>query len=279
MSESPRERKSRSFAFNGFSVGCRSRAPAHEEPFNTSLSVRLGTMLIESQMAKKTRLTTGRRERPRKRAEQQRSIETRTSILDAAIAEFAERGFEGASIRVIADRLGLQHPLITYHYRSKDILWRAAAEHAFAQIRNEWDVSAPEGTDLSPLARLRQEYATLFRYTVAFPEFHRFMRQETLTNNPRLKWVAEATLAPLLGRLLPQIIEAQKQGLLPAVDPILFHYMMVSLTATLSEFGREMKATSGLCSENPEVVEAYWRLVDEMVFGKEPKRVGKAHNR
>src|SRR6202166_829649 len=162
--------------------------------------VRQGTMLIESEMAKKTRLTAARRERPRKRAEQQRSIETRVSILNAAIAEFAERGFEGASIRVIADRLGLQHPLITYHYRSKDILWRAAAEHAFAQIRTEWDISTQKESDLSPLARLRQEYTTLFRYTVAFPEFHRFMRQETLTNNPRLKWVAEAVLAPLLGR-------------------------------------------------------------------------------
>jgi AcrR family transcriptional regulator len=81
--------------------------------------------------------------RPRKRAEQQRSIETRAAMLNAAIAEFAERGFEGASIRAIADRLDLQHPLITYHYRSKDILWRAAAEHAFAQIRTEWDILAP----------------------------------------------------------------------------------------------------------------------------------------
>src|SRR6202795_2473739 len=136
-------------------------------------------MLIESQMAKKA----VRRERPRKRAEQQRSIETRASILDAAIAEFAERGFKGASIRAIADRLGLQHPLITYHYRSKDILWRAAAEHAFAQIRNEWDISAPEGSDLSPLARLRQEYTTLFRYTVAIPEFYLLYRQATSPAN------------------------------------------------------------------------------------------------
>src|SRR6266446_10066577 len=148
-------------------------------------------MLIESEMAKKTKLTAARRERPRKRAEQQRSIETRAAILDAAIAEFARRGFEAASIRAIADRLGLQHPLITYHYRSKDILWRAAAEHAFAQIRSGWDVSAPETADWPPLARLREEYAILYRYTVAFPEFHRFMRQESLTNNPRLKWVAE----------------------------------------------------------------------------------------
>src|SRR3984957_2536891 len=170
----------------------------------------------------------GRRARPRKRAEQQRSVETRAAILNAAIAEFAEQGFEGASIRAIADRLGLQHPLITYHYRSKDILWRAAAEHAFEKIRTEWDISAPEGSDLSPLARLRQEYTTLFRYTVGFPEFHRFMHRETLTNNPRLKWVAETVLTPLLGRLLPQITTAQQQGLRATVDPILFHYIMVS---------------------------------------------------
>ena len=92
-------------------------------------------------MARSAKLNSAveRRKRPRQRAEQQRALETRAAILDAAIAEFAERGFEGASIRAIADRLGLQHPLITYHYRSKDILWRAAAEHAFAQIRAGWD--------------------------------------------------------------------------------------------------------------------------------------------
>jgi AcrR family transcriptional regulator len=220
-------------------------------------------MLVEAKMAKQA----VRRERPRKRAEQQRSLETRASILEAAIAEFARHGFEGASIRAIADRLGLQHPLITYHYRSKDILWRAAAEHAFAQIRAGWDRSIPDNSDLSPLARLREEYATLFRYTVAFPEFHRFMRQESLSNNPRLKWVAETVLVPLLGRLVPQIVAAQKQGLLPAVDPILFHYMMVSLTATLSGFGPEMQLTSGRSSEDKDVIEAYWHLVDETVFG------------
>jgi hypothetical protein len=78
-------------------------------------------------------------------------------------------------------------------------------------------------------------------------------------------------LAPLLERLLPQIIEAQKQGLLPVVDPILFHYMMVSLSATPSEFGPEMRVTRGLSSDDPKVADAYWRLVDETVFGKEPK--------
>src|ERR1700742_2658893 len=100
-------------------------------------------------MAKSANLksTAERRARPRKRAEQQRAVETRSAILDAAIAEFAERGFEGASIRVIADRLGLQHPLITYHYRSKDILWRGAGGQGFAPSPHQWDISVAGGDE------------------------------------------------------------------------------------------------------------------------------------
>ena len=44
--------------------------------------------------------------------------------------------------------------------------------------------------------------------------------------------------------------------------------MMVSLTATLSGFGPEMQVTSGLSAESAKVIEAYWHLVDETVFGK-----------
>jgi TetR/AcrR family transcriptional regulator len=32
-----------------------------------------------------------------------------------------------------------------------------------------------------------------------------------------------------------------------------------------------MQVTSGLSSEDAKVVEAYWRLVDETVFGQEPE--------
>lgn len=203
---------------------------------------------------------------PTRRAEQQRSIETRSQILNAAISEFAERGFDAASIRTIADRIGVQHPLITYHYRNKDALWRAAAEYAFDRIRAEWDESAEQDAPLSPVERLRREYRTLFRYTALFPEFHRFMRQEAQSDTSRLRWVAEMVINPLLDRILPQIEEAQQAGLLPKVEPLLFHYMMVSLTATLSDFGNEIKVIKGLMVDDSACIDSYWKLVDEIVF-------------
>jgi TetR/AcrR family transcriptional regulator len=212
----------------------------------------------------------GARGRPQKRAEQQRAVNTRRAVLNAALAEFAEKGFDAASIRVIAERTGLQHPLITYHFRNKDILWRASAEYAFGQIREEWDRFDETHAGMSPLERLRAEYRALFKYTVAFPEFHRFMRQECATNNPRLKWVAKTVVMPLIDRLLPQIAALQKQGALPQMEPILFHYMMVSLTAMLSELGPEMRVTSKLAADDPDVVANYWRAVEQMVFGAGP---------
>ncbi len=204
---------------------------------------------------------------PRKRAEQQRAQSTRTAILEAALAEFAEKGFEAASIRSIAERTGFQHPLITYHYPSKDLLWQAVAEDTFERIRREWDARASEEGDLTPLERLRAEYRALFRHTTRFPEFHRFMRQEAASNNPRLQWVAENVLTPLIDRLLPQIEAAQMKGQLPEIEPILFHYMMVSLTATLSEFGPEMHVTQRVSADRPEIVDAYWNFVEKTVFG------------
>src|SRR5438105_2768796 len=119
----------------------------------------------------------------RKRAEQQRSQSTRATILEAALAEFAEKGFEAASIRRIAERTGFQHPLITYHYPSKDLLWQAVAEDTFKRIREAWDQRAAEHARLSPRERLRAEYHAVFRHTAAFPEFHRFMRQEASIGN------------------------------------------------------------------------------------------------
>jgi AcrR family transcriptional regulator len=204
---------------------------------------------------------------PRKRAEQQRSQATRSAILEAALAEFAEKGFEAASIRSIAERTGFQHPLITYHYPSKDVLWRAVAEDTFKRIREAWDQRAAEHARLSPRERLRVEYHAVFRHTAAFPEFHRFMRQEASIGNARLQWVAKTVLKPLIDRLLPQIEAAQKQRLLPRVEPILFHYMMMSLVAALSEFGPEMRVTRRLYAERHEVIEAYWKLVEHTVFG------------
>jgi TetR/AcrR family transcriptional regulator len=200
-----------------------------------------------------------------KRREQQRAIETRQMILDAALSEFAERGFDAASIRNIAMRVGLQHPLITYHYRTKDLLWRAVAENAFAEIRKMWD-EIPDAANVSPMEDLRTKYSALLRFTVAHPDFHHFMLRESRPGNPRLPWLVNTILLPMMKRLLPQIQLAQRRSELPKGNPVLIHYMLVGMCSVLSSLKDEIRQASGIATEDPRVVEFYLSLIDTFVF-------------
>ncbi|NOD88887.1 MULTISPECIES: TetR/AcrR family transcriptional regulator [unclassified Ruegeria] len=76
--------------------------------------------------------------KPRQRAPSKRSLETRARIMDAAELIFAERGFEGASIRDIAALAGVQIGLVHHHGGGKEeLFYRTVARRAdkLAQLR------------------------------------------------------------------------------------------------------------------------------------------------
>ena len=202
----------------------------------------------------------------RKRREQQRAIDTKRMILDAALSEFALVGFEAASIRNIAANTGLQHPLITYHYRTKEILWRAVAEDAFAEIRRLWDEGIADYEHMTPIERLRAEYSAFLRFTIAYPDFHHFMLRESRPGNPRLPWLVQTILQPTMQRILPEIEAAQAQGQLPPGNPALIHYMMIGMTSVLSSLKDEIKESSGLATDDPRTINSYLSIIDATVF-------------
>ena len=204
------------------------------------------------------------------RREQQRAIETRQVILDAALSEFAQHGFDAASIRAIGARTGLQHPLITYHFRSKDDLWKAVAKNAFSQIRELWNGYSSDSGKKSLLEELREEYFAFLRFTLDHPDFHHFMLRENQPGNPRLPWLVEAALLPTMERLLPQIRSAQALGQLPDVAPALVHYLMIGMMTVLSSLKEEISLSSGLNVGSPEVMGSYMALVDALIFRRSP---------
>ena len=208
----------------------------------------------------------GGQEGPRRRP-QRRALETRDALLAAALSEFAERGYDAASIRSIGLRTGLQHPLITYHFRTKEILWRAVAENAFAEIRRLWDEGEKSALEGVPaIERLRGEYATFLRFTVDHPDFHHFMLRENRPGNPRLPWLVETILLPTLERVLPQIRAAQAEGDLPVGDPTLIHYMLIGMTSVLSSLRDEISLTAGLDIGSRAIIDSYLQLLDGFVF-------------
>ncbi|MFD1554648.1 TetR/AcrR family transcriptional regulator [Paraburkholderia silviterrae] len=204
----------------------------------------------------------------RLRREQQRSIDTRRAIIDAALAEFAEKGFEAASIREIAARVNLPHTTVTHHYRSKDLLWQAVAEDLFSTIRSLWERNTDRSQASGVFDRLMSEYVSFLQFTIEHPLFHQFLAREKWPGNPRLPWLAEHILTPLLAHLLPEIRDAQQAGCLPPGNPILIHYLFLALMSAPAMFGAEMEFTAGMKSSNPLMVSEYVSLVKSIFAGK-----------
>ena len=65
----------------------------------------------------------------------------REMILDAASGLFAERGYDGASLRDISRRVGISHPGMLHHFSSKDVLLGAVIDRMEAHAQGLLDSS------------------------------------------------------------------------------------------------------------------------------------------
>ena len=62
------------------------------------------------------------------------SVATAERVLDAALDEFAGRGFDGARLQDIAERAGITRPSLLYHFASKEQLYTATLARAASQL-------------------------------------------------------------------------------------------------------------------------------------------------
>ena len=205
-------------------------------------------------------------ERKSSRKGQQRSIETRRAILAAALTEFAERGFDGASTRGIGERANIDFTLIRYHFRNKDLLWRAVAEAAFSELYKGWDEITPPDPALSRKDRLRLDFKAYFQFTAANPAFHSFMLQAISGDRTRLEWLVENFLSKVINRVYPLLVDSQSSGDLIKGNPYLLYYMMLGSTSALYSLRGEISLISGLDVQDAAVSEEYWNIFERVFF-------------
>ena len=75
---------------------------------------------------------------------QSQNINTRQSLLNAAVSEFWEHGYRGASIRKICARAGASANAITYHFGSKEKLYREILNNFLELQLAQAQTSLPE---------------------------------------------------------------------------------------------------------------------------------------
>ena len=111
----------------------------------------------------------------KERREREKS-ETRDKILDAARELFVTEGYEGVSMRKVAEKIEYSPTAIYVHFADKNELFRELCHQDYARLAQVFQ-SSVMSTD--PLERLKQIGAIYIDFGVRYPNHYKFMFMTT----------------------------------------------------------------------------------------------------
>lgn len=122
-------------------------------------------------------------------------LQKEAQIRNEAERQFAQYGFEGASLENIAAALGLSRHNLLYYYPSKEALYRVVLD----EVLKEWlerMAGIVGGTD--PEAALRDYIAAKLRFSRERPAGSQVFAREVMAGAPRFRDAIEGQVLPAL---------------------------------------------------------------------------------
>ena len=191
-----------------------------------------------------------------KRAAVDTEASTRERILNAALEVFAERGFDGARVRDIAERAGANLGLLTYYFTDKQQLWKAAVASAFAELGAELAgvLAHDGGDDLADLERIIRHFV---RFVARRPAFMQLMNDEGKRDGTRMRWLVDTHVRPLYEGMRQRVERAQRRGVLAPVSPVHLHYIVLGAAGLIFSQRAECRRVAGVDPTDPAFAEAH----------------------
>jgi len=203
------------------------------------------------------------------RKQQLRSLRTQQKLLDAALQAFSENGFKGTSTRDIAERAGVHHPLITYHFKNKEELWRASADRIFKQF-NRALIDAYQSNEKSdPKTRTAAVIRAYVESAAEQPQLHKVILQEASHPSGRLNWLVDTHLRPLFEIAVEDLKALQKMGVAPPGDPAMLFGMIRVSAGGLLALSNELKGTSNLDMSSRANIDALANMIIKVFLPNE----------
>jgi len=157
------------------------------------------------------------------------ALATRQSLLDAASALFAERGFDGAKVDEIARSAGVNKAMISYHFGGKKGLYNAILAGDFG-----WMLERLAELDREPLpadVRLARFISIFGSLHARRPGLSAMMLREAMSAGRYL----DPKLMPTFSRIFASVQSIVAQGVAENVfrdvDPLFTHHTVIGAIA------------------------------------------------
>lgn len=191
---------------------------------------------------------------------------TRDRILSASVTVFAERGFEGTSLREVARRADVSQPLLNYHFQSKTELWQAALERLIGHMRERLR-SRSEGLrgvdDVTTAKLLIREFV---HFSAEHPQLHRIILYEASNDSERLTWLVDHQLRRGYEWITRTFAGLRAQGVVPDIAPLHMYYLLTGAAPSMFVFAPECRRLSGVDPLQADVVSAHADALIALIF-------------
>ena len=193
--------------------------------------------------------------------------QTRQEILEAATAEFSERGFAGGRVDSIAARTRTTKRMIYYYFGGKQQLYAAVLERLYGGMR---DAEAALDLDrLPPRDALRRIVEVTFDHHAAHPEFVRLVSVENI-HEARIV-AASPTIrernAAVIGILRTLIARGEAEGAFRAgLDALDLHMLISSFCFYRVSNRHTLRAIFGRDGGRAEVAKAHRHMIADAVL-------------
>jgi AcrR family transcriptional regulator len=185
---------------------------------------------------------------------------TQDRILSEARREFAGRGFAAARLQDIAERAGLSHPTLLYHFGSKEGLYAAVIEEA----ARDWAATTRRAvsTGLLGFDQVAALVDAAFEFFAQHQDFVAIVRREAIEGGGRLEQAIADHMRPFLEQAVAFLEREVAAGRLSPHDSV--EVMQLCYGAILTHFS-DARFRARMLGEDPLAPEAIARSRDALV--------------
>ncbi|ATB38011.1 TetR family transcriptional regulator [Cystobacter fuscus] len=194
----------------------------------------------------------------------------RADILAAALHEFADHGFTGATTAGIARRAGVTQPLVHHHFGSKQGLWSAVLTQFYQDLTAalEHTIQQVEAEGVDRRTRLARLLHSLMAFFGRRPELSRLLRVESSASGAMAEEIHTRWVSKQVELFRRELAAAMEDGTLPPVDPRMAYPLIIGACIQPFSEPETIRLAFGLDMHHPVNVEQYANFaVDVLLRG------------
>ena len=183
-------------------------------------------------------------------------VNTEQIILEAAEAEFLEKGYSNAKTVAIAQRAGVSHSMLHYYFRTKEQLFQKIFKDKVQALTQMFNVVFEQNNNFTETLRLIIE--TQFKFITQNPQLPMFVFREIVSDKENREWAIKILfphLFPFLSTIEKMLNTEIAKG---TIRPIAMHNLLMNiLSMNISTFIALPVLKESLHFENAEMLENF----------------------